>query len=298
MSSDSTPSPRTPLPDFLVIGAMKAGTTTLYHDLRSQPGVYLPDKESNALLSYDPRRTFSKLFRRVPPGALVGEVCPDYTKAGSDRQAATAAAKLYRDRTVPRIVYLVREPVARLRSHHHFLSSQHGAANPGRMTADLEASLRDFPELVEAGCYASRLKPWVEAFGMKAIRVIRFEDYVADRIGTLRLLSYHLGWEVFDSNAVRTDAVYNAGDSRPVATPFWRKVMGNVIYRRLIRPWLSLERRDRIRERLLPKPPPRSAPPSEETRRRLVETFRPEVEALAEMIGVKEPLWNLDESEA
>lgn len=277
---------------------MKAGTTTLYHDLRSQPGVFLPDKESNALLSYDPPGMLAKLFSRVPPGELIGEVCPDYTKPGSDRRAAQAAAELYRDRFTPRLIYLVREPIARLRSHHHFLSTQHGKANPGGMTADLEASLRDFPELIETSCYASRLQPWVEAFGLDAIRVIRFEDYIADRIGTLRMLSAVLGIEVFDADAIRTDSVFNAGDSRPVATPFWRKVMGNILYRKLIRPWLSLERRDRIRERLLPKPPPRPEPPDEATRQGLLERFRPEIKALAEMLGKDEPWWDLDDADA
>ena len=29
-------------PDFLIVGAMKAGTTTLYHDLSEHPDIFLP----------------------------------------------------------------------------------------------------------------------------------------------------------------------------------------------------------------------------------------------------------------
>lgn len=42
------------LPGFLIIGAMKAGTTTLYEDLLAVTGVYLPpEKEPNDLIHSD-----------------------------------------------------------------------------------------------------------------------------------------------------------------------------------------------------------------------------------------------------
>ena len=40
------------LPDFLIIGAMKAGTTTLYRDLELHPQIFLPqEKEPETLVS-------------------------------------------------------------------------------------------------------------------------------------------------------------------------------------------------------------------------------------------------------
>lgn len=40
-----------PTPDFLLIGAMKAGTTSLFHDLNRQAGVFIPaDKEPTTLV--------------------------------------------------------------------------------------------------------------------------------------------------------------------------------------------------------------------------------------------------------
>ncbi len=280
------------LPDFLVIGAMKAGTTTLYHDLRSQAGLLsLPDKESNALLGADPPGIYGGM--RKGEGSLLGEVCPDYTKPGTGERAAEVAGMLYAGRTPPKLIYVVRHPIDRLLSHHHFVSSQHGAANPGRMSRDLEASLRDFPELVETSRYATRLRPWIDAFGGGAVKVIRFEDYIADREGVVKAILGFLGREAATVSSPDPARIHNPGDARPVATPFWRRIMGNPIYRRLIRPWLSLELRDRIRARLLPKPPPRPAPPSPETRQRLVAELTPEVEALSELAGAAGPLWDL-----
>ena len=79
--------PSTPrLPNFLVIGAMKAGTTSLYHYLRDHPQVFMPDtKEVNF---FNPLRNwrhgvswYEEQFRAAPAEALaVGEASTSYTK--------------------------------------------------------------------------------------------------------------------------------------------------------------------------------------------------------------------------
>ena len=273
---------------------MKAGTTTLYHDLRSQAGIFLPDKESNALLSEDPSSVLSRLFFSSAAGKITGEVCPDYTKPGLDEQAAAAAVELYRhpDRT-PRLLFLARHPIDRIRSHHHFVSSQHGEANPGGMTDDIETSLQNFPELVETSRYATRLQPWIEAFGRDRLRIVLFEEYVRDRAGTLGSIAEFLGLASFDPEAIRIDQVHNASDSRPVATPGWRRVMKSPLYRKILRPLLPLGLRDRIRQGLLPSPAPRPDPPSLETREHLAGLLQPEVASLGNLMGRDTPIWNL-----
>jgi len=293
----SSTQPTSALADFLVLGAMKAGTTTLYHDLRTQPDIYLPDKEGNALLDEHPLVTYRQLFDRAAPGQLRGEVCPDYSKPDSDQQAADQAKKLYADREPPKLIYLVREPIARLLSHHYFISTQHGDANPDGMTDDLEKSLRDFPELLDTSRYASRLQPWLDAFGAGQIRIVRFEDYVADRNATVSDLAGFLGLENFSPQNIRQEQVHNASTSRPVATPFWRRIMHNSWYRKCLRPLLSLEMRDRLRHSLLPGPPARPAPPSKEIIARLAGELRPEVAAISEIAGCAkgEMLWDLNE---
>jgi hypothetical protein len=276
-----------------VLGAMKCGTTTLYHDLLALPGVRLPDKESNALLAADPERVLAQLFAGAGPGEVIGEVCPDYTKPGLGDRALAAARRLFASHQPPKLIYLVREPIARLLSHHHFVSTQHGEANPGGMTADLAASLRDFPELVATSCYAARLGPWLDAFGRETVKVIRFEDYVADRVGTLADLADFLGLGHAHIGEIDTGRVHNAGDSRPVATPGWRRVLRQPLYRQWLRPLLPRGLRDRLRAWLLPKPPPRPAPPGPETLAALAEIFQPDVEMLSHLIGADRPLWDL-----
>lgn len=273
---------------------MKAGTTTLYHDLRQQPAIWLPDKETNALLAEIPATAFSEMS--VPPDDEIrfGEICPDYTKPGFNESAAIAGVALYQNHQPPRIVYLVREPIARLRSHHYFLSSQQGEANPGGMTTDIEASLRDFPELLETSRYATQLQPWIEAFGEENVLVVRFEDYIVARSETIARILEFLGVRSNRVGSATQQGHFNPSTSRPVATPGWHRFRKNVLYRKLIRPFLSLEARDRIRSWILPKPPPPPSPPSDDTLDQLKAELQPEVEAISRIAGAAEPLWDLD----
>src|SRR5438309_4897592 len=86
------------LPDFLVIGAPKAGTTALHATLAGHPGLYMsPVKEPKFFLSDGPpsakggpgdaltyrehvwrREDYEALFEPAPPGALCVESTPLY----------------------------------------------------------------------------------------------------------------------------------------------------------------------------------------------------------------------------
>ena len=45
------------LPNFLIIGAAKAGTTSLYDWLRQHPDVFMPALKEPKFFAYDPERT-------------------------------------------------------------------------------------------------------------------------------------------------------------------------------------------------------------------------------------------------
>ena len=50
--------PSSRLPNFLLIGAMKAGTTSLWHYLRSHPQVFMPDVKE--VMFFDPRHEWHR----------------------------------------------------------------------------------------------------------------------------------------------------------------------------------------------------------------------------------------------
>lgn len=280
----------TALPDFLVIGAMKSGTTTLYHDLRSHPQIFLPDKESNFLLHEDAEALYARALDGAQPGQVIGDISPDYTKLPDISGVVPRAQSLFE--VPPKVIYIVREPVSRLLSHHYYMSTQR-ADVPGRMGEDLEACLDAFPSLLNYSRYAMQLRPWLEAFGRPAVRVVKFESYVKDRKKSVAEICDFLGVSAF-AEGVQEAVVHNRGDERPVITPFWQRVQKSQFYREKLRPWVPLGARDRLRRLLFPKPKRKAAPPNMALIERIVEELREDVEELRVMLNDPEPIWDLD----
>ncbi len=110
---------RSPVLDFVVIGAQKGGTTTLFEHLRGHPALCLPaDKEAPffnrpELYSQGVERLFSTYFPQpLPEGRLVGTVTPQYMCI------AGCAPRLADAFPACRLVAVLRDPVERAYSHY------------------------------------------------------------------------------------------------------------------------------------------------------------------------------------
>lgn len=106
------------MPDFVVIGAMKAGTTTLFRWLDSHPGTSMPVVKEPHFFSgseYRPDLTgYAQHFDGVPAALRTGEASPGY----SDPDVPNVAGRILADLPAAKLVFLTREPEARLRSHY------------------------------------------------------------------------------------------------------------------------------------------------------------------------------------
>jgi hypothetical protein len=272
-------------PGFLVVGAQKCGTTTLFEDLRSHPDIYVPDKESSGLL--DPRlpepaavEGYRALFSAAR-GRLAGEVSTEYTML-----PANDVATLAREVIGPaRILYVVREPVARTISHHHHYYAA------GLMSDDIDSDVPRHPELVDNSRYAMQIEPWLRAFGPSAVKVIRFESFVADRQTTADEVFAFLGVRAWTLPAA--DRVHNAASDKVVAVGTWQRVSESPLYRHTLRRVLSEPVRRRLLGLVLPKAKPRPPAPAYATVETLVAALRPDVERLGEITG-EGPWWDLD----
>ena len=104
--------------DFLIIGAQKAGTTTLYRLLSEHPQVFVPpSKELPFFTRNDANEETFKVFRREhfsvqPDGSRVGKVTPQYLCD----PAVSARLKALTPQT--RLVVILRDPVERAYSHY------------------------------------------------------------------------------------------------------------------------------------------------------------------------------------
>jgi hypothetical protein len=102
------------LPDFLGIGAQKAGTTWLHSNFRAHPQIYIPSKKELHYFDnhyYHSLKSYSDYFREGK-NKIMGEITPDYGILSEDR------VKVIR-KIMPEIklILLLRNPIDRAWSH-------------------------------------------------------------------------------------------------------------------------------------------------------------------------------------
>lgn len=277
------------LPNFLVIGGMKCGSTTLFRDLDLHPGIFLAEKESNYLVREEADTNgYGRLFDGAGDDQICGEVSTVYSMLPDVDGVAERAARLLPPDT--KIVYVVREPVSRAISHHYHMYSWHGA---GKMERDAEAAFARHRSLIDYSRYFMQLEPWVERFGKEAVRVVVFEEYVARRAETIGALCEFLG-VVAPPDDVHFDGVHNRGDGKPVTGGIWGIVRQMGLYRNVVRPFLSHSMREKLCASLLPKAPERPDPPSLETVDRVIAAVRDDAQQLQEFLGREKPIWDFE----
>jgi hypothetical protein len=110
--------------EFVVIGAQKAGTTTLWNLLRDHPQLWLPDAKEAPFFSHSEvyARGWKSYLERlaVPRGGdvLRGTVTPHYMHGWHETSTRTVAERMAALLPEVRLVALLREPLARARSQH------------------------------------------------------------------------------------------------------------------------------------------------------------------------------------
>jgi Sulfotransferase domain len=125
--------------DFIVIGAQKAGTTSLFEYLRRHPELSLPSSKEMPFFSHDAVRSrgwndyICKTFPSANPQAKWGTVTPSYMVGGVYQDVAGSAAG-GDEHTVPlrirecapdvRLIAILRDPVERARSHHRMATME------------------------------------------------------------------------------------------------------------------------------------------------------------------------------
>ena len=114
LASDATGVRIVPKPTFLVVGAQKAGTTSLYNTIKKHPNVGRANtKEVHFFDRFYSRgmEWYEQQFRLKPEHSKVGEATPVYM------YDAELRARIAADLKDIKILVIVRDPVARAYSH-------------------------------------------------------------------------------------------------------------------------------------------------------------------------------------
>lgn len=291
MTTASAAEPDDSLPTFLVIGAMKAGTTSLHRYLGAHPDVFMPDHKEVEFFSEE--REWSRgvgwyrtLFQPGRTAIARGEASTGYTKlprfpAAADRMHAVVPGA--------QLVYLVREPIERMRSHyvHNVLRGLEDRA--------IDEALLSGEHYLPVSRYFAQLQRYRDRFADAQILVVATEDLRARRQDTVSGILSFIGVDPRRGTAT-LDEEHHRSESRLAlrggfkALARWRAL--EVLRERAPRPIAAVGRR------LAARPAPAiDAHIGPELRKRLGDALHDDVEQLRRYLGGLPGGWE-SESEA
>ena len=183
-----------PLPDFLIIGAMKSGTTTLHVQLAAQAGIFMSTPKEPNFFSDDAVYAqgmdwYKGLFQEAPQGALKGEASTHYTKLPTYPDTVQRLAEALAS---PRFIYVIRNPVERA------LSQYLHAWSEGEVGRDVLASFEQHPEFAAYSRYPMQLEPYFERFGKGSVLLTSLEALKTDPQGEFARVGKHIGLETLE----------------------------------------------------------------------------------------------------
>ena len=287
------------MPNFLIIGAAKSGTTSLYHYLKQSPQIYMsPIKEPyffavegealrfrgpedglrrNAITTIDSYRV---LFNEVSNELAIGEASTLYL------YEPKAPRRIHH--YVPRVklIAILRNPVDRAYSNFLYMSRRQLEPLPDFVQAlrEEEARIRNdwSPSwhYMRRGFYCAQLKRYFSLFEPSQIRVWLYEDLCDDSMDLVQSTCRFLG--VDDSFVPDVSTVHNVS-GLPKSALIHRLIRKSKPIKPLVKPLLPAIVRELISKKLrglyVVKPPL-----PQQVRRQLMKAYREDILALQDLI--------------
>ena len=170
------------LPNFLIIGAMKSGTTSLYHYIKTHPEIFMPAfKEPNFFIKKDIQKRdlewYEALFSGSNNAKALGEASVNYTKYPHYQGVPQRIASFNKNM---RLIYVLRNPLARTCSH--YLHNIYA----GIETESLRDAIVKRPLYIQASLYYMQIQEYLKHFSSDQLLILLFEDLKKDPIGIVR----------------------------------------------------------------------------------------------------------------
>lgn len=159
------------LPNFLVIGAQRCGTSWLYQQLKNHPEIYLNKtrKEIHYFDRYYSRgiKWYEKFFpadSQTIQNKWIGESTPDYL------YCPEAPRRIYETLGDCKFIVMVRNPAKRAYSSYCRIVKNHSYSK------DFSEYLQDYPHAFKRGMYADYLENYLEYFPINNFLFLVFEE--------------------------------------------------------------------------------------------------------------------------
>lgn len=207
------------LPDFSIVGALRSGTTSLYHLLGRVPGICLTDfKECDYFveeLNYNKGPDwYADLYN--DHNLVCGDISPNYA---SDGWFDGVPERLFKAAPNAKIFYIVREPVERTRSHYYQMWSH-------REDMVAPKDIFDTPlgeHMLACSQYMRQLNAYLKFFPKEQIHILRFEDLKSNPALIVKTVCDTLGVEISDEQLAELKLQHrNSSQDLADVSNWWR----------------------------------------------------------------------------
>lgn len=208
------------LPDFLIIGAMKSGTTSLHDYLGLHPDIFTSKTKEIHYFTDDKYTTFDLTWYKmhfITDKKIVGTAPQNYTKR-HNKYYQNIPERIANHLPNAKLIYILRDPIERYKSHileNYYTEPLH----------DVRYNIES-KHYEKTGLYYYQLQAYLKYFDLSQIHVTTLEDLVRDKLGTLNNIFRFLGVMEID-DAHRFDFVSN--DYRSKILPY--RIKTSIPYR-------------------------------------------------------------------
>jgi hypothetical protein len=280
-------------PDFILAGAGKSGTTTLYDYLRNMPDIFMPEKEPD-FFAFDfskisPERykqievAYLKNFENIKNEKIIGE-------ASGYIQSKVAAKNIHQKCPNVKLLFTLRDPVERAFSHYanHIRKKTHAS-----FFEEIQKELthgqnpKDWGIRLDIGLYYQNLKRFLDIFPHEQIKIIIFEEWIQTPKTTIQEIRKFLGLQPeFKDFTPKTSNVFLQPKNE-----FSETFIENEVTKKVSRALMPRKVRVSIRNKLFmtSKNKPKM---TEKEREVLIEYYKDEVKNLQKVLGKTLPWKN------
>jgi hypothetical protein len=282
--------PQIPAPNFFVVGAAKAGTTSLHAYLSEHPEVFMSKlKEPHYFSRFEVRkefdnflpvvrdaRTYQQLFFGSEHCKAIGEASPSYLcDSGAAVRISTAIPHA-------KIIISLRNPVQR--AYSQFLMEYHEGNEtlPFREALEKDQSRSEKGwgvsfQYVELGLYADQVERYINVFGRSKVLVILFEDLVRESAVVMQQVARFLDVDPAGYPESAFDKVHNPFEES--RGRFARVIMRNRPVRKFSKRVIPQRLRTAVRDRFIFKEGEKPGM-DDNIRRMLAQRFAPDLRRL------------------
>lgn len=282
-------------PNFLIIGAQKAGTTSLHYYLSQHPEIFMLSQKETHYFTFQhdqshplhlSRGEYEKLFDPVKYETAVGETSPSYL------YAAHVPIRIYEYNPEIRLIAILRNPVER--AYSSYLNSLRLGIEPVQKFENVieleKGRIQDGWDMrfhyLSKGFFYQQLSRYYQLFDPSQIKVILFEDLIVHpQLVTKEIFTFLHIDDMIEFDNFQKFNKSGLANNKILGKSF--NILRKMFFYYQLKEKIPLKTRELIKNKIYP----RYVRLSNTTREKLMQLFAQDIQELETLIGRDLSFW-------